>query len=64
MLTKKILKASSNLRAKQMISLSQMGFHKSSHLNEIMTVRDAIRQAMTDEMHRDPNVFLMGEEVA
>jgi pyruvate dehydrogenase E1 component beta subunit len=29
-----------------------------------MTVRDSIRRAMTDEMVRDPNVFLMGEEVA
>jgi pyruvate dehydrogenase E1 component beta subunit len=26
--------------------------------------RDALREAMTEEMRRDPNVFLMGEEVA
>jgi len=26
--------------------------------------RDAIREAMAEEMHRNPNVFLMGEEVA
>src|SRR5205809_2952902 len=26
--------------------------------------REALRQAMTEEMDRDPNVFLMGEEVA
>src|SRR3954453_19987448 len=26
--------------------------------------RDALRTAMTEEMERDPNVFLMGEEVA
>merc|ERR1711957_1080928 len=28
-----------------------------------MTVRDCLRVAMVDEMRRDPNVFLMGEEV-
>src|SRR5574337_1349979 len=26
--------------------------------------REALREAMTQEMRRDPNVFLMGEEVA
>lgn len=29
-----------------------------------MTVRDALRSAMDDEIERDENVFLMGEEVA
>jgi pyruvate dehydrogenase E1 component subunit beta len=29
-----------------------------------MTVRDALRDAMAEEMRRDPTVFLMGEEVA
>jgi pyruvate dehydrogenase E1 component beta subunit len=29
-----------------------------------LTVRDALRDAMAEEMRRDPNVFLMGEEVA
>jgi len=28
------------------------------------TVREALRNAMAEEMRRDPNVFLMGEEVA
>ena len=28
-----------------------------------MTVREALREAMAEEMRRDPNVFLMGEEV-
>ena len=27
-------------------------------------LREALRQAMTEEMDRDPNVFLLGEEVA
>eukprot|EP01035_Chromulina_nebulosa_P046246 gene46246-62637_t len=26
--------------------------------------REALREAMSEEMRRDPNVFLMGEEVA
>ena len=30
---------------------------------ETMTVREAIRSAMSEEMRRDPDVFLMGEEV-
>ncbi len=30
----------------------------------VLTYRDAVRQAMTEEMNRDDNVFLMGEEVA
>jgi pyruvate dehydrogenase E1 component beta subunit len=29
-----------------------------------MTVRDALRDAMAEEMRRDPDVFVMGEEVA
>src|SRR5437588_618070 len=30
----------------------------------VITMREARNQAMREEMHRDPNVFLMGEEVA
>lgn len=49
-------------------SLSKSGaafrqFHSSRPMNETLTVRDTIRIAMSDEMRRDPNVFLMGEEV-
>ena len=29
-----------------------------------MSIREAIRIGMVEEMHRDPSVFLMGEEVA
>ena len=29
-----------------------------------LTVRDALRDAMAEEMRRDPEVFVMGEEVA
>jgi pyruvate dehydrogenase E1 component beta subunit len=31
---------------------------------ETLSVRDALRDAMAEEMRRDPDVFLMGEEVA
>src|ERR687897_2127241 len=30
----------------------------------VMTMREALNQAMREEMRRDANVFLMGEEVA
>ncbi len=30
----------------------------------LIQMREALRQAMSEEMRRDPNVFLMGEEVA
>lgn len=33
-------------------------------MSRIITFRDALREAMVEEMRRDPNVFLMGEEVA
>ena len=29
-----------------------------------IAIRQALREAMNEEMRRDPNVFLMGEEVA
>lgn len=33
-------------------------------MSRIITVRDALREAMSEEMRRDENVFLLGEEVA
>ncbi|MBS1241389.1 MAG: pdhB, partial [Gemmatimonadetes bacterium] len=30
----------------------------------VMTYREALNHALREEMHRDPDVFLMGEEVA
>ncbi|NBX19395.1 MAG: alpha-ketoacid dehydrogenase subunit beta, partial [Bacteroidia bacterium] len=30
----------------------------------IIEFREALREAMSEEMRRDPHVFLMGEEVA
>ena len=29
-----------------------------------LKIREALRRAMTEEMERDPDIFLMGEEVA
>jgi len=37
---------------------------KYSGTTATMTVREALRDAMAEEMRRDPEVFLMGEEVA
>src|SRR5262245_865994 len=33
-------------------------------MSPVLTYRDALNQALREEMERDPNVFLMGEEVA
>lgn len=33
-------------------------------MTKILTLREALREAMSEEMRRDENVFLMGEEVA
>src|SRR4026209_1479358 len=33
-------------------------------MGRTITLRDALREAMSEEMRRDPNIFLMGEEVA
>ena len=33
-------------------------------MSRILTLRDALREAMIEEMRLDPLVFLMGEEVA
>jgi pyruvate dehydrogenase E1 component beta subunit len=42
------------------------GFHATPSLNAVrkLTVRDAIREAMADELARDSRVFILGEEVA
>jgi pyruvate dehydrogenase E1 component beta subunit len=37
---------------------------KKGSMARIIALREAIREAMSEEMRRDPNVFLMGEEVA
>ena len=39
-------------------------FQTSPIANEKMSVRESINSAMSDEIERDPNVFLIGEEVA
>uniref|UniRef100_A0A3B5LNM5 Pyruvate dehydrogenase E1 component subunit beta n=1 Tax=Xiphophorus couchianus TaxID=32473 RepID=A0A3B5LNM5_9TELE len=40
------------------------GFHSSSPAAVQVTVRDALNQAMDEELERDERVFLLGEEVA
>ncbi|KAG9337061.1 hypothetical protein JZ751_029829 [Albula glossodonta] len=39
-------------------------FHKTSSASLQVTVRDALNQAMDEELERDERVFLLGEEVA
>ena len=36
----------------------------SDHTMRTVQFREALNEAMSEEMRRDPNVFLMGEEVA
>jgi len=36
---------------------------RAGRLMATLTYRDALNQALREEMQRDPNVFLMGEEV-
>ncbi|KAM4722299.1 pyruvate dehydrogenase E1 component subunit beta, mitochondrial [Rhinophrynus dorsalis] len=40
------------------------GFHKSSPAAIQLTVRDALNQALDEEIERDERVFILGEEVA
>lgn len=47
-----------------MIATPMRGFRSSAIANEKMSVRESINSAMSDEIERDPNVFLIGEEVA
>jgi pyruvate dehydrogenase E1 component beta subunit len=37
---------------------------KQQIMSRVLALRDALREAMTEEMRRDENVFLIGEEVA
>jgi len=46
------------------VASSQANFHSGKTLNAKMTVRESINSAMSDEIERDENVFLIGEEVA
>jgi pyruvate dehydrogenase E1 component beta subunit len=46
------------------IVINKSAFHSSQKANQVMTVREAINSAMSDEIERDSKVFLMGEEVA
>ena len=42
---------------------SNLTFQTTTSVRQI-AIREALREAMSEEMRRDPNVFLMGEEVA
>lgn len=50
--------------SQMVVATSQANFHSGKTLNAKMTVRESINSAMSDEIERDENVFLIGEEVA
>ena len=50
-------------RSSLLKGMMQRTFHKTRVANVEMTVRDAIRSAIDDELLKDDKVFLMGEEV-
>nr|XP_019952114.1 PREDICTED: pyruvate dehydrogenase E1 component subunit beta, mitochondrial [Paralichthys olivaceus] len=52
------------LRCAQKTVSGLRGFHRSVPAAVQVTVRDALNQAMDEELERDERVFLMGEEVA
>lgn len=58
--TQKSFALSRSFKVQQASSL----FHSSKIAGQKMTVREAINTAMSDEIERDDNVFLIGEEVA
>merc|ERR1719454_175962 len=52
------------MKSTTLTSAKRALFHSSAIASQQMTVRESIRTAMADEMRRDKDVFLMGEEVA
>ncbi len=59
-------KAEAKAAAAPVAPASTYGHQDDTDLGEtkVMTVREALRDAMAEEMRRDPDVFVMGEEVA
>uniref|UniRef100_A0A8D0KH65 Pyruvate dehydrogenase E1 component subunit beta n=1 Tax=Salvator merianae TaxID=96440 RepID=A0A8D0KH65_SALMN len=51
-------------RAGRFCELTRRGFHSSGPASAQVTVRDALNQALDEELERDEKVFLLGEEVA
>src|SRR5438045_8552044 len=47
-----------------MLNVNHSGMTARALVMPTMQFREALRSAMTEEMERDENVFLMGEEVA
>jgi pyruvate dehydrogenase E1 component beta subunit len=44
--------------------LSQIFGQQLEHIMKTLQFREALREAMSEEMRKDENVFLLGEEVA
>ncbi|KAF7643362.1 hypothetical protein LDENG_00240700 [Lucifuga dentata] len=58
------LRCSLRLGRNGVSALRRRQFHRSSAAAVQVTVRDALNQAMDEELERDERVFLLGEEVA
>ncbi|XP_003217901.1 pyruvate dehydrogenase E1 component subunit beta, mitochondrial [Anolis carolinensis] len=58
------LKGLLRVGAGRLSGLPRRGFHRSPPAAIQVTVRDALNQALDDELERDEKVFLLGEEVA
>lgn len=53
-----------SLLNKMVLAGAQRSFTTQQPIPTKMTVRESINSAMSDEIERDKNVFLIGEEVA
>lgn len=60
----KLLAAASMARAFSVSSAARHDLFREENGKKLMTVRDALNMALQEELEQDPNVFLMGEEVA
>lgn len=67
MLSKNLIKRALGAHPKRSLHSSSGMKHELTRVEngvEVMTVRDALNLALQEELDRDPDVFLMGEEVA
>ena len=54
----------STLKHLDIVALRTFAATSKSTMGTSLSLRDALRDAMSEEMRRDESVFLMGEEVA
>ncbi|KAJ3021650.1 UNVERIFIED_CONTAM: hypothetical protein HDU68_009530, partial [Siphonaria sp. JEL0065] len=64
MFQRSLLSRASAVRSFRSVQIRQSAAFLSTPAGNQLTVRDALNQAMDEEMARDDKVFLLGEEVA